>query len=139
MKQTTIISGINAIRAYDDKGISYGASPIQEYILIHTGQINANEERFISIPEGEDTVVIDSIYLLMLDNSTLVDIDIVSVGMPSGQQLAHFTASANSPLLMPLLILQSKYMLRILSIEPITDVLVFTHRAECLKTIRSAI
>lgn len=139
LKPITIVSGQNSIRAYEDKGVAYSANPIQEYILLHSGLINANEEKFISIPESEGTVIIDSIYVLMLDNSADVNIDIVSVGMPSNQQLAHFVASANTPLLMPLLILQSKYLLRIKSIAPITDVLIFTHRAECLKTIKGQV
>lgn len=139
LKPITIVSGQNSIRAYEDKGVAYSASPIQEYILLHSGAINANEERFITIPEIEGTVVIDSIYVLMLNNNTDVNIDIISVGMPSNQQLAHFVANANTPLLMPLLILQAKYLLRIKSTEPITDVLIFTHRAECLKTIKVTI
>jgi hypothetical protein len=139
LKPITIVSGQNSIRAYDDKGVAYSANPIQEYILLHSGAINANEEKFISIPESEGTHIIDSIYILSLDNSTDVNIDIVSVGMPSNQQLARFVATANTPLLMPLLILQAKYLLRIKSTVAITDVLIFTHRAECLKTIRATI
>lgn len=136
MKPITIVSGQNALRAYEDKGVAYGASPIPEHILLYSGQINANQERFIRIPEDEGTLVIDSVYVLANDNQANVNISIISIGMPSNQQLANFVINANTPLLMPLLILQNKYLLRIRSTTTITDVLIFTHRAEFLKIVR---
>lgn len=139
LRPITIVSGLNSIKAYDDKGIAYSANPIQEYVLLHSGLINANEEKFISIPESEGTLVIDSIYVLALDNGTDINIDIVTATMPSNQRLARFTVNANNPLIMPLLFLESKYQLRISSTIAIVDTLIFTHRVECLKTIRGMV
>lgn len=131
MRPISIISGQNALRAYDDNGIAYGASPISEYVLIDTGQIASGQTKIIDFtPLGYD-IVIDSIWTLATADNTDIHVDIITPSMTSSEKLYRITLQNNSiNNSIPFLALDTRYRLRITAVSAVVNVLMYGRRVQ---------
>lgn len=124
MNPITIVSGQNALRAYEDKGVAYGASPINEYVLIDSGQILSGETKIIDFSLLTYDIALKSLWILSLVDNPDIEIDIITPSMALNEKLYRLTNFQN----FPFLVLDNRYRLRIKSMSTIQNVLIYAHR-----------
>lgn len=129
LQPISIMSGTNALRGYDDKGIVYGGQPIQEYVLIDTGAMLQGNIKVIDFTMIEYEIAIDSIWVLA-DNANVADVDIFITDV-NDLELHRLTVEQDnnrtccSP---PFLVLDKRYRLKITPHRNVHNILIYGHR-----------
>ena len=127
MQEVTIVQGNQALRAYQVNGLLQGAEPIKSYILIDTGAIPASGHKIIDFSLIDYDLQIMTIWTLSESNPTRGGVTIQIV--PANNiniSLHEFELTGDcSCMLVPFLVLDSRYKLKIIPDSPVVNILIY--------------